>query len=485
MILLAVLALLLPAPASAAPQLAKVADFSQPTYATTPPGDPTRIFVTERSGRVRLVVDGVPQTQPFLDLSGITQSGYEEQGLLSIAFAPDYAASGRFYVYLTATAAAAASGTDGEIQIREYRRSAANPNAADPATARLLLSIRHTDAQNHDGGQLQFGPDGMLWAGTGDGGGGNDQYHHSQDPASLLGKLFRLDTSQAAPAPDVRSRGLRNPWRFSFDRQTGQIVIGDVGQDQIEEIDAGLADNYGWPCKEGTRDNVSDPGCAGVATAPPVLERTHSDGFCAIVGGYVVRDPGLPTLLGRYIYGDNCNRTLWSVNLAAVGDDSATGLTVDGLSSFGEDSCGRILVVSLGGPVYRLIDGTPSPCTPTGGPPAASGPADRRACRLKLRVTGLRSVRRRRRLSAALRTDEACRATLSARVRGVARFRTAHRSLAPSKRTVVTLRLTRRGAARIRRALRRHRWLRLSVRVQAVDGAGNVRTLARGARLRG
>ena len=292
------------APAEAAPALVKAGDFADPTYATAPPGDASRLVVTERAGRVRIIRDGTVLAQPFLDVAAITESAYNERGLLSVAFAPDYATSGRFYVFITASAAAAVSGTLGELQVREYRRSAADPDVADPASARLLLSIPHTDAQNHNGGQLQFGSDGKLWLGTGDGGGSNNQFGHSQDPASLLGKLIRLDP--LAPAPEVVARGLRNPWRFSFDRATGQLVIGDVGQDEIEEVDVGLAANYGWSCFEGTTRRASDPAC-DTGTAMPVLQKTHSgDGFCSITGGYVVRDPGLPSLLGRYLYGDFC-----------------------------------------------------------------------------------------------------------------------------------------------------------------------------------
>src|SRR4051812_44601425 len=226
-VLLTVAVLLaLAAPASAAPTLVPLGSFDQPTYATGSPGDDSRVFVTERTGRVRLDLGGAVRPAPFLDLSAISETNYDERGLLSIAFPPDYATSGRFYVYLTVTAAAAQSGTDGEIQVRSYQRSAADPNAADPNSGRVLLAIRHSDAQNHNGGQLQFGPDGKLYLGTGDGGGANDQFHHSQDPGSLLGKLIRLDVSQPAPAPEVVSRGLRNPWRFAF-APDGRIVIGD------------------------------------------------------------------------------------------------------------------------------------------------------------------------------------------------------------------------------------------------------------------
>ncbi|HET6548670.1 MAG TPA: PQQ-dependent sugar dehydrogenase, partial [Solirubrobacter sp.] len=323
---------MLAAPAQAAPELVPVGDFANPTYATAPASEPGRVFVTERAGRVMLV-DGDDVTT-FLDLTAITLSSYEERGLLSMAFAPDHATSGRFYAYLTSKPA-------GDIEIREYTRSAANPDVADPASGKLLLSIPHTDAPNHNGGQLQIGPDGKLWLATGDGGGGNDQFGHSQDPESLLGKLIRLDGT-----PQVMARGLRNPWRFAF-TPDGTIVIADVGQGEWEEIDVGLADNYGWPCWEGTERHASSPESCDTGTAMPVLQHAHAEGFCAIVGGYVVRDPGLPTLAGRYVYGDNCHQQLRSVELGEPATDAPVGLSVDRLSSFGEDACGRVLVVSL------------------------------------------------------------------------------------------------------------------------------------------
>jgi Glucose / Sorbosone dehydrogenase len=471
-------------PAKAAPGLVQIGSFSSPTYATSPPGDPSRVFVTERPGRVQLMVDGVAQPMPFLDLGSITQSSYVEQGLLSIAFARDYATSGRFYVYLTVTAAASVSGTEGEIQVREYRRSAANPNVADPASERLILAIRHSDAQNHNGGQLQFGPDGQLWLGTGDGGGGDNQFGHADDPNSLLGKLIEIDPAQASPAPKILAMGLRNPWRFSFDRATGQLVIGDVGQAQYEEVDVGLGANYGWPCKEGLVPYKSDPGCATATLTDPVLVRPHSvDNVCAIVGGYVVRDPGLPTLAGRYIYGDNCDPDLRSTDLTnAPATDAATGLQVPGLSSFGEDACGHILVVSLNGPVSRLVDGSPSPCTaaPTPAPAVAA-----QGCKLSARVSGLRSVRRRHRLTVTLATDKACTATVGAAIAHVAHFRAARHSLSAGKRTAFRLRLTSRGRRAVSRALRRHRSLRVTLTIRAVDGAGKLTSLRRAAHIRG
>jgi hypothetical protein len=459
------------AAAGAAPELSKLGDFSEPTYATSAPDDGGRIYITEKAGVVRIA----GQSAPFLDLTADTLSTDTERGLLSIAFAPDYATSGRFYVYLTAKPA-------GELQIREYRRSSGNPYAADAASGRTLVAIPHADAANHNGGQLQFGPDGKLYAGTGDGGGGNDQYQHSQDPGSLLGKLLTIDT--AAGGATVVSRGLRNPWRFSFDRATGQLLIGDVGQDQREEIDAGLADNYGWPCKEGTRDTgISRTGCAGVATAAPVLEHTHAEGFCSIVGGYVVRDPGLPTLNGRYLYGDYCSAALRSADLADPASDSAVGLSVSGLSSFGQDACGRILAVSLNGPVYRIADGALTPCSSSAAPPPG-GATDKTACKLSARVSGLRSVQRRHRLRLSLRADETCSAAVAARIKGVASFKGASGRLSAGRRATVTVRLTARGQRAVRRALRRHRSLRVELRIRTTDAAGNRATVSRAARIR-
>ena len=361
-------ALAFAAPAQAAPSLVSLGTFATPTYAAAPASEPSRVFVTEKAGRVRLIVDGVVQTAPFLDLTAKTRSSDSERGLLSIAFAPDYATSGKFYVYLTAVSPL------GEIQVWEYQRSAADPNLADPASGRLLIGIPHTDAANHNGGTVAIGPDGKVWLATGDGGGSDNQYGHSQDDGSRLGKLLRLDP--AAPANvEQLARGLRNPFRFSF-APDGTIIIADVGQGAWEEIDVGLAANYGWPCREGANAYHSDPGCDGVATADPVVQKSHSpDGFCAIVGGVMVRDAGLPSLAGRYLYGDNCNSALRSVNLAAPASDAPAGLTVGGLAGIGEDACGRVLVVSLAGPVSRITDGASTPCatvTPTPTPTATA-----------------------------------------------------------------------------------------------------------------
>src|SRR5215210_5449179 len=246
-------ALLAPAAAQAAPTLAKVGDFASPTYVTSPPGD-GRLFVVEQAGRVKVLSGGAVKT--FLDVSAITNTSGSERGLLSMAFPPDYATSGLSYVFLT--------GAGGALQVYEHHRSA-DPDTADPASRRLVISIPHTEAGNHNGGQLQFGPDGLLYIGTGDGGNANDTpTADAEVTSSLLGKILRIDPHGAAegahivPADNpfgnaVWSYGLRNPWRFSFDPPTGRLLVGDVGQSVKEEIDVVTrGGDYGWRCWEGT-----------------------------------------------------------------------------------------------------------------------------------------------------------------------------------------------------------------------------------------
>src|SRR3954470_16627194 len=271
----------LPPTASAALHVSSIGTFDQPVYVTAPPGDPHRVFVVEQPGRIIEVRDGVKQDPAFLDIASRVKSG-GEQGLLSMAFAPDYATSGRYYVYYTAPRAGDSGGS--VITVEEF----------SPSEHHVVFTVDHPTNSNHNGGQLQFGPDGMLYAGTGDGGSGNDPPNNAQNPGSNLGKMLRIDP--VAGGASVQALGLRNPWRFSFDRQTHDLVIGDVGQAAYEEVDftpaaTGPGLNYGWRCFEGfhpTSNTCSPPPTNPV---PPVLEKEHSTtGFCAIVGGYVVRD---------------------------------------------------------------------------------------------------------------------------------------------------------------------------------------------------
>jgi glucose/arabinose dehydrogenase len=323
-------------------------------YVTQPESDRRHLYVVERCGRVlRMPSDG-GDAQLFLDASGDVTCEGSEQGLLSLAFDPDYETSGLFYVYLTDPA--------GDARIMEYRAAGA---AADPQSARELLQIADF-APNHNGGQLQFGPDGLLYIGTGDGGGAGDPERTAQDPSSLLGKLLRIDSSDRAPEPQIVATGLRNPWRFSFDRETADLWLGDVGQDSLEEINAAGADdvsegdlNFGWSAFEGNERFNEDQEAPGAR--PPVLEYPLEGANCAVTGGYVVRDPELASLSGRFVYGDFCAGELRSftaesaLRTGEAGDDAAVGLNVPALSSFGEDASGHLYAVSLDGPVYRLV----------------------------------------------------------------------------------------------------------------------------------
>ena len=345
-------------------RLRRVGTFSSPTYVTAPRGDRSRLFVVEQAGRIRVVRRGRKLGTPFLDIRGQVASG-GERGLLSMAFPRDYASSGRFYVYFT--------DTTGDIRIREYRRSG-NPNRAASGSGRDVLRIGHREFANHNGGQLQFGPDGMLYAGTGDGGGGGDPRGNGQRLDTLLGKLLRIDPRARGGRPygvpsgnpfrgrsgarsEIWAYGLRNPWRFSFDRRTGALAIADVGQSEQEEVDfaprRGRGANYGWNVFEG-RSRYS--GGTLRRHHRPALVQSHSDGWCSITGGYVVRDRALRGLYGRYVYGDVCRSQIRSVKLRRRSGrrDRATGLRVRQLVSFGEDARGRVYAVSLNGPVYRL-----------------------------------------------------------------------------------------------------------------------------------
>jgi glucose/arabinose dehydrogenase len=347
-------------------RLRLVGRFESPTYLAAPPGDRRRRFVVQREGSI-VVVRGRSRST-FLDISDRVTTG-GESGLLSMAFAPDYRTSGRFFVYYT--------DNEGFIQIDQFLRSS-DPNRADPASRRSVLRIPHFRF-NHKGGQLQFGPDGMLYAGFGDGGGGGDPDENAQNLGRILGKLIRIDprpeggydipssnpfSGRRGARGEVYAYGLRNPYRFSFDRRRGHLTVGDVGQDEIEEIDfvpgrdGGRAPvggyNFGWDVFEGRNSYEGGRARGHVA---PVIAHSQGGGFCSIIGGYVIRDPSLrgTRYSGRYIYGDLCNPGL---RLAFLKRPNAptrpTGLRVSDLVSFGEDGRGRVYAVSLAGPVYRI-----------------------------------------------------------------------------------------------------------------------------------
>jgi len=381
-LLVAVFSLLAPAACGSAPagdttvardaaagvKLTRIGAFSSPLYVAQPPGDRKRLFVVEQGGRIRVVRGGRVLRRPFLDISSRVVSG-GEQGLLGLAFAPDYRRSGRFYVNYT--------DTSGDTHIVEYRRGS-SPDRANVRSERQLI-FQDQPEPNHNGGQLAFGRDGLLYIGLGDGGGGDDQHGligNGQNLGTLLGKILRIDprpsggrpygipadnpfVGRAGAKPAVYAWGLRNPWRFSFDRATGDIAIGDVGQDAVEEIDFRTRGNargvnFGWRAWEG-RSHV-DPGVRVVNDVKPVLQYTHDRGGCSITGGYVIRDRRLPALNGRYVYGDFCAGNLFTAKLHQDGarGNRRLGLHVDALSSFGEDQRGRVYITSLSGPVYRL-----------------------------------------------------------------------------------------------------------------------------------
>jgi Glucose / Sorbosone dehydrogenase len=452
--LAALLSLSLAASAEAT-QLVKVGGFAQPTYVTAPPGDASRLFVTQQAGKIMVMVNGQTQAAPFLDLTAkVRPPGSTEQGLLSMAFAPDYATSGKFYVYYTSRNCPSSPGCDNRVS--EFRRSAANPNVADPASERVLISMAHPGDSNHNGGQLQFGPDGLLYVGTGDGGGHNDPHQNAQNRGSLLGKILRMDPSKGG-GPEIWAYGLRNPWRFSFDRATGQLIIADVGESAWEEVDVGQPGaNYGWPCFEGTHASSSIGECLPrpTAVAAPAWEYPHrcssAHPFCGagIIGGYVVRDPSLTGLTGRYIYGDLAKPGLRSVVLGQ-GGDAAVGVSVSTLSTFGEDAAGCIYAASVGsGSVYRIApdaNPTPGPCalpgSPSPSPPAA-------AMAFKLSVRKHQRVLRTHRLKLAVIPGRAgtvivrARVTVSRKRKHVLKFRgITHRRAAAGRRVALRLKM--------------------------------------------
>jgi glucose/arabinose dehydrogenase len=344
---------------------------SSPVFVTSPPGDTLRLFVVEQGGRVRVIRRDTLLATPFLDLSGKIASG-GERGLLSIAFHPLYATNGRFYVYFT--------DVNGDIRIVRYLVSAADSNVADSLSADTVLAVAHPLQANHNGGQLAFGPDGKLYAGLGDGGGGGDPDTNAQNKRRLLGKLLRLDVDGASgytiPAdnpfatdtsarPEIWAFGLRNPWRFSFDRQTGDLYIGDVGQGDWEEVDIaatgagrGRGVNYGWNVMEGK--HCYPPGttiCNQAGLTLPVLEYSHTLG-CSITGGYVYRGTRVTTLVGHYLFSDYCTHFVRSIDNATGQVYNWTGLLDPGgnVSSFGQDARGELYIVTLGGVLFRIVE---------------------------------------------------------------------------------------------------------------------------------
>jgi glucose/arabinose dehydrogenase len=513
------------------------------------PGDPSRMFIVQRNGVIRVAVDGVVQDTPFLDLSSSVwspASGADpssEAGMVSMAFDPHFfdfgdPGYGKFFVYYVAMPTSGQQ--NGWIHVDEFTMADPSSNDASTAVQRTVLIVPHDDAFNHYGGTIHFGPDGYLYIGTGDGGDYYNIHHNAQNPETMLGKLLRIDplqdggnpysvpsdnefpasdglcnnTANVHNCPEIAAMGLRNPFQWSFDSGTGDMVIGDVGQAQWEEVDwipsstsiVGL--NFGWPCREGpvaatataTGGPYAQAPCRTGDTPPvftdPVDWYGHTGGPFAITGGVVVRDPDVPTLNGRYIYADFFAGKIHSLSLpdSKTSDRLEVLPVVTNLVSFGTDPDKHVYVVSLKGPIYRLGetvtqqppgDGSGNQAPPGSTPPAGDpGPVqqsvpasttplpaqlDTRAPRLTLRARHKQAVLGSGRVRFVVGADEACTARLSATARG-------HRLRG------MLLRLTRGNARtyelavskRVRRALA-HRG-NVAIKVRAVDAAGNATT---------
>jgi glucose/arabinose dehydrogenase len=319
-----------------------------PVDVTSTPSEPDRLYVVEQPGLIRTIDDGNLSPEPFLDIASDVQAG-GEQGLLSIAFHPEYEANRLFYVDYT--------DLNGDTRVVEFQAR----DGAAPERKRELLFVDQPYA-NHNGGQLVFGPDGRLYVGMGDGGGGGDPEERAQDLSERLGKLLSLDVDAAGSEWRIEGYGLRNPWRFSFDRQTGDLWIGDVGQGEWEEIDftsresPGL-ENYGWDVYEGSHrfeDKELNPEGQLVM---PVAEYSHDHG-CSVTGGFVYRGDAIPAAQGRYFYGDYCSGNVWSLSLGqgAGADVRRHAFKVPALSSFGEDASGELYLVSIEGKIFKLAE---------------------------------------------------------------------------------------------------------------------------------
>ena len=334
--------------ASGAPQALRKAvyarGFDAPVLLTYAPGEPGTVYVVEQSGRVIRLRAGTRTV--FLDVRSEVEYG-GEQGLLGLAFHPSYARNRLLYVAYTSSG--------GRNTVARYR---SNGTRALPSSRKVLLAVPDPYG-NHNGGHLAFGPDGRLYTSIGDGGAGGDPEDRSQDMRSQFGKLLALDVSKPAPTWTIAALGLRNPWRFSFDRATGDLYIGDVGQSSVEEVDFAPrrspgVENYGWDLYEGSRRFESGSQGPGRLVSP-VFEYGHDKG-CSVTGGYVYRGSARPSERGRYVFGDYCSGTIWSfrVSAGAAVDVREEPFEVSSLSSFGENSAGELFAVSLDGVIFRL-----------------------------------------------------------------------------------------------------------------------------------
>jgi hypothetical protein len=486
---------------------------------TSPPGDRDRIFVVERAGRVQIVRNDLELAQPFLNMSTRTSTD-GERGLLSMAFAPDYASSGKFYVYYTGVDDdAGGPHALGDLIIDEYQRDPANSDLADTSTRREVLRIPHS-APNHNGGTITFGPDGYLYLATGDGGTGTN----SQNLSSLLGKVLRIDPRGGTPyaippgnpfadgggpnADEIWALGLRNPFRFSFDRVTGDLVIADVGGGTWEEVDfrpqstgGGKGENFGWPTCEGRHLQGTSNPCT-FASVAPVLEYGHTAPCTAITGGVVIRDLSLPQLYGRYIYGDECHQFMHTAGLGIpdATDDRDLAIGTNGAwVAFSETTGGCVYAVDLAGPIYRIAPaagGTPCPDPPPGQQTTGGGnsgenpPGDTSAPILRATFSGRQRVfDQRGDLIVYATCDEDCSlfsfGTVSVPKAAASVFRLgkAHTHTRPGKRAKLRLRVPKRSYKIIKRALKLGERVTANVTIRAKDPTGNKRFSRRKIRL--
>ncbi len=342
-------------------------EFEMPTYLTGANDGSGRLFVVEKVGRIKTIKEGRLVAEPFLDISSRVNSRATERGLFSVAFHPNYKQNGRFFVNYT--------NRNGNTVVSEFIVSD-NPDKADESSERIILQVEQP-APNHNGGQLQFGPDGYLYIGMGDGGGAGDPSRNAQNKETLLGKLLRIDVDKkrgySIPnsnpffgkqgiRPEIWAYGLRNPWRFSFDRSTGDLYIADVGQSKWESVYFQAANskggqNYGWNLMEGLHPFRLPSGFDTSGLTPPILEYGHDQG-CSITGGYVYRGKSYPSISGTYIFSDFCSGTIWGLKNASDKNWEWAELssTPYSISSFGEDENGEIYVVDYkGGRIYQIV----------------------------------------------------------------------------------------------------------------------------------
>jgi glucose/arabinose dehydrogenase len=365
---------------AAAPTSAKIAlqlrasGLTKPDFVTSAPDHSGRLFIVEQAGRIRILKNGQLLTTPFLTIGGL--AGGAEQGLLGLAFSPGYASNHKLYINVTNAA--------GDTLIREYRASSTNPDVVDPTTARNVLKVAQPYA-NHNGGMLAFGPDGYLYIGMGDGGSGGDPGNRAQSTNTLLGKMLRINVNGRTSTrgylipstnpyvgrtglDEIWQIGLRNPWRFSFDRANGNLWIGDVGQNSWEEVDRavrtssgpGRGVNWGWRILEGDHCYNPPTGCNTVGKTRPVATYGHTGGRCAVTGGYVSRGPLVPALNGAYVFADYCTGEIFAITATAAAPAPISLLLAAGfpVSSLGEDAAGDLYVLDYGGgKLYAIVPG--------------------------------------------------------------------------------------------------------------------------------